>query len=175
MKMETMSNNVVGIMKQLVKNNAIVELLINNNNSLPLLMDANGLREKITDKIRDNTINPNSASAKIFPYPFNVEATTTDGAFIRVYYNDGEFNDNEVIAESQLHIDIVVARSMWLINDGKKSLVRPYEIMGRVIDQVGKRSVGSPIKIKFNGYQHLYVNDKFDAIRLYANYMSVET
>lgn len=175
LKMETMSKNVVGIMKQLAKNNALVELLINNDSKLPLLRDSKGLDAKITTKIRENITNPFSETAKIFPYPFNVEATVSDGCFIRVYYNDGEFNENEVIADSQLHIDIVVARSQWLINDGVNSLIRAYEIMGRVIDLVGKRSVGSPIKIKFDGYQHLYVNDKFDAIRLYANYMSVES
>jgi len=176
MKMESMSKNVVDIMFQLTKNNGLIELLTNNDGSLPLLRDGTALSVKIeSSDIRNKLITPNASESKIFPYPFDSEATDTDGSFIRVYYNDGEFNDNEVIAESQLHIDIIVAKSLWLINDGERSMIRPYEIMGRVMDMVGKRSLNSTIKLKFEGYQHLYINSKFDSIRLYANYMSVET
>lgn len=173
-KMEVMSKNIVGIINQLSRNKALVELLTNNNMSLPLLGNPDALDAKINQSIMDNIRNPFSQDAKIFPYPFNADATVEDGSFIRVYFNDGEFNENEVIAESSIHIDIVVARSLWLMNDGTESLIRPYEIMGRIISLIGKRSVGSPINIKFNGYQHLYVNDKFDAVRLYADYMSIE-
>lgn len=173
MKMETMSKNIVTLISQLAKNNALIELLINNDDSLPLLLDAVNLEAKITDKIRRDIISPRTDDAKILPYPFEVEATVTDGSFIRVYYNNGDFNENEVIAESQLHIDIIVARSLWLMDDGVKPLVRPYEIVSRVISMVGRNSV-SPVRVKFSGYQHLYINTKFDAIRLYADYMSVE-
>lgn len=166
MKMETMSKNVVAVMQELSKNEGLARLLVNN--------DPNPFTKAITfDKSR--LINPNAVECKIFPYPFETDATTVDNSFIRVYYNNGDFSDNEVIAESQLHIDIVVAKSLWLVNDGQRSLLRPYEIMGRVIDLVGKRSNNNTIKLKFEGYQHLYVNPKFDAIRLYSNYMSIET
>lgn len=164
-KMESMSKNIVDIMFQLIKNEGLVRLLVNNESS-PLAKDVTIDKKKL--------INPSSVESKILPYPFDVEATISDGAFIRVYYNDGNFNDNEVIAESQIHIDIICARSLWLINDNDKSLIRPYEIMGRVIDMIGKRSLNSTIKLKFEGYQHLYINTQFDAIRLYCNYMSVE-
>ena len=173
MKMETMSKNIVTVLEQLSKNNALIELLIDNNNELPLLLDGDALEKKITPIIKKNIINPTNPDAKILPYPFEAEATTKDGSFIRVYYNNGEFNDNEVICESQLNVDIIVARSLWLISDGNKSLVRPYEIMSRVISMIGRSSV-SPVRLKFSGYQHLYINTKFDAIRLYADYMTVE-
>jgi hypothetical protein len=150
-------------------------LLINNNNSLPLLRDGDKLSEKVTDTIRRNLINPTSPDGKIFPYPFDTDATEVDGSFIRVYYNDGEFDSSEVIAESQLHIDIVVAKSLWLINDGQRSMIRPYEIMGRVIDMIGGRGLSTTIKLDVKGYQHLYVNTKFDCIRIYCEYFSVET
>jgi hypothetical protein len=165
MKMESMSNNIVNIMFELSKNEGLARLLVNNVDN-PFETPVNNSTSLIT---------PNANESKIYPYPFDPEATVTDGSFIRVYYNDGEFSDNEAIAESQLHIDIIVAKSLWLINDGQKSLIRPYEIMGRVIDMVGKKSLNSTIKLKFEGYQHLAVNTKFDAIRLYSNYMSVES
>lgn len=169
-----MSKNIINCMKQLSKNNALVELLINNNNSLPLLLDGSGLQAKITDNVRNDLINPTSDTSKIHPYPFNPEATTTDGSFIRIYYNSGTLDDAEAISESQINIDIIVAKSMWLINDGQNSMIRPYEIMGRVIDMLGKNSINNTIRLSFEGYQHLYINTKFDCIRLYAEYMSVE-
>ena len=165
MKMETMSRNIVSICTELAKNEGIAMLLVNDVKT-PF----------------DTVLNPpvdksKLVLTKIFPYPFDLEATVEDGSFIRVYYNDGEFNSNEVIAESQLNIDIVVSMSLWLIRDdiSKKSLIRPYEIMGRVLDVIGRRSNNTTIKLNFDGYQHLYINPKFDAIRLYSNYMSIET
>ena len=174
MKMESMSKNIVKIMVELANNDGLARLLINNN-STPFA----------TSVDKSKIITTNADESKIFPYPFDVEAQTEDGSFIRVYYNNGEFNSNEVIAESQLHIDIICARSLWLINSGNptpqkpngdgESQIRPYEIMGRVVDMVGKRGLSKTIKLKFDGWQHLYINTKFDAIRLYGNYMSVES
>lgn len=167
MKMESMSSNIVNIMFELTKNEGLARLLVNDvsnpfDSTLPVID-------------RNKLIVPDSSISKIFPYPFDPEVTDEDGSFIRVYYNDGEFNSNETIAESQIHIDIIVSKSLWLVNDGERSLIRPYEIMGRVVDMVGRRGLSKTIKLKFDGWQHLYVNTKFDAIRLYGNYMSVES
>jgi hypothetical protein len=150
-------------MKELIKNDGLNKLLYNNakNPFDPTLPAVNG-----------NTL----LMTKIMPYPFDLEAQVEDGSFIRFYYNNGDFDGSEVIMESQLNIDIVVAKSLWLINDNnKQSLIRPYEIMTRIVDMLGKRSLNSTIRLEFEGWQHLSVNTKFDAIRLYANYFSVET
>jgi hypothetical protein len=167
MKLETMSKNIVNIMFTLAKNGMLGKLLIHD--------VSNPYDESLPFPKTNDLIKPDGSTAKIFPYPFDVEATELNGSFIRIYYNDGEFNSNEVIAESQLHIDIIVSKDLWLINNGRESLIRPYDIAGRVIDLVGRRSIGTNIKLNFKGYQHLYINTKFDAIRLHAEYMSVET
>jgi hypothetical protein len=160
-----MSKNIVNIMLQLSYSDGLVKLLVNNvdnpfSSSLPVINNS-------------QLINPDSIDARIFPYPFDPEAQIEDSSFIRVYYNNGEF-DGEIIAESQLHIDIIVAKSLWLINNEGRSLIRPYEIMGLVTDLLGTRSNNDTLKLKFTGWQHLAVNTKFDAIRLYSEYMSVE-
>lgn len=159
-KINNLSKDVINVMTTLSENEGLSQLLGNdipNPFSRPVPSTTKILMDKIT------------------PYPFDIEATVEDGSFIRVYYNQGEFNENEVIQEMSLHIDIVVAKNLWLINDGRRSLIRPYEIMDRVVDLVGFRSVASPIKLKFTGWQHLAVNRKFDAIRLYADYWNIET
>lgn len=167
MKLESMSKSVVDVVSALAKNEMLGRILTHD--------VSNPYDLSLEKPIAKDLMNPNSSKAKIFPYPFDPEATELDGSFIRVYYNSGDFNENEVIAESKMNIDIIVSKTLWLINDGKKSIVRPYDIAGRVIDLVGKRSIGNLPKLKFDGYSHLYVNTRYDCIRLYAEYMSIES
>ena len=166
MRAESMSKNIINIMQQLSKNEGLVRLLANN------ISEPFSKPPSIKPK---DLLNPKSQNSKILPLPFDMEATTDEGTFIRVYYNDGSLNENETISESQIHIDIICAKSLWLINDGNNSLIRPYEIMSRVMDVLGRRSTNNTIKLNFKDYQHLYINSKFDAIRLYCEYMAIET
>uniref|UniRef100_A0AB39C6Z9 Uncharacterized protein n=1 Tax=Bacillus phage KoopaTroopa TaxID=3234046 RepID=A0AB39C6Z9_9CAUD len=163
MRFDSLSKNVVNVMKALSNNQGLLQLLVNDveNPFDPNLPVING----------SNVINPKHALCRIKPYPFDVEATDTNGSFIRVYYNYGDLDESETISETTLHIDIVVAKELWLI---KGNMIRPYEIMARVIDMVGKRGVGTGIKLNINGFQHLAVNTKFDAIRITSEYMTVE-
>lgn len=166
-KLNNLSKNIVDIMNQLAKNEALARLLTHNVSN-PFDSNLPAINKK-------NLITPDSATSKIFPVPFDPDANIVDTSFIRVYYNKGDFDSSETIQEMALFIDIVVAKSLWLINDGKRSLIRPYEIMERVIDMVGKKSVGASTKVTFDGWQHLAVNTKFDAIRLYSSYWNVES
>lgn len=163
MRFDSLSKNVVNVMKTLSNNQGLLQLLVNDvdnpfDPNLPVINPA-------------NVINPKHQLCRIKPYPFDVEATETNGSFIRVYYNYGDLDESEVISETTLHIDIVVAKELWLI---KGEMIRPYEIMARVIDMVGKRAVGNGIKLKMSGFQHLAVNTKFDAVRITSEYMTVE-
>lgn len=166
-KITNLSKNILDIMAQLSKNKGLANLLTHS--------VSNPFDDSLPQIVGKRLIDPSSDCCCIFAHPFEAEATIDDASFIRVYYNQGSFNENETIQEMTLHIDIIVAKSLWLINDGTNSLIRPYEIMDRIVDQVGRNSVNSPIKIKFDGWQHLAVNTKYDAIRLYCDYFSVET
>jgi hypothetical protein len=167
MKIDTMSRNIVRILKLLSKNDMLVRLIANNQD--------NPLSHPVTLQTKD-LINPRADDAKFLPFPFDVEAQTEDGSFVRIYYNQGEFNEGETISEAQLNIDIIVAKSLWLIYDDtkKESLIRPYEIMERIVDLLGRKGIGD-IRLEIDGYQHLYINTKFDCIRLYCQYTSLET
>lgn len=167
MKLDSMSHSVVDVIKTL-SNSEMLRRLISHDvaNPYSTKLPAPPTAKEIST--------PTSGKAKIFPYPFDPEATTHDGSFIRVYYNTGEFNENEVIAESKMHIDIIVSKTLWLIDDGRSRKIRPYDIAGQVVDLIGRRGIATT-KLKFEGYNHLYINAKFDCIRLYAEYMSVES
>lgn len=166
MKLETMSKNIVNVMTTLSGNQMFAKLLYYNQKPYD---GAELSPAQITA-----LITPNDPNSKISPFPFDPDAVAKDGVFVRVYYNEADFTSNEVIAESVLHIDVICANSLWLINNGRESLIRPYDIAGRVIDLVGNRSIGTNVKLHFKGLQHLYVNSKYNCIRLYAEYMSVE-
>lgn len=164
-KLSIMSKSIVDIMKEIANNTGVARLLMNNTNT-----PYNEIPENIED-----IANINSKHAKIYPFPFNPDAEIKDGSFIRVYYNYGELDSSETISDLDIYIDIVVAKSLWLISDANKSLIRPYEILGRVIDTVGRRSGRNSIRIEVKGFQHLSVNNSFDAIRIYCKNMSVES
>lgn len=175
-KIDSLSKNIIRIMLSLKENDGLVKLLVNNS-STPFVGDIPSNRNFLID--------PKNPNSKISPCPFDPEAEIEASSFIRVYYNEGDFNENETIQEMQLHIDIIVAKSLWLINDGKvtnqypngdgESLIRPYEIMSRVIDTIGRRGISNATNyVKIDGWRHLSVNTKFDAIRLYSEYFSVE-
>jgi hypothetical protein len=160
MRMQQLSSHLVKVMKELIKNTALVQLV------------ANDTGTPFTTPVA----NPDSLlMTRIHPVPFDIQATTLDGSFLRIYYNQGTISGEEVVTETQIHIDIICSRNLWLINDNGNSLVRPYEIMDRVIDMLGKNSVNSSIRLEFDGFQHLYINEKFDCIRIYANHWEIET
>ncbi|UUV46967.1 tail completion protein [Bacillus phage vB_BanS-Thrax5] len=163
MKIDTLSNNVVRIMTAIAQNEGIRKMLLHN--------VSDPFQPNLPDTDYMNIINPAHQLCKIKPYPFDTDAQVEDGSFIRVYYAEGKFDQSETILESTFHIDIIVAKELWLIKGGK---IRPYELMDRIIDMIGARAVGTGIKLNIDGFQHLAVSTKFDAIRLYSDYMSVE-
>lgn len=152
-----MSQDLVGMMNALDKNLGIRTLIGND----------------VTDPFKVTA--PSSILlTRLHPYPFDIEATTLDGTFIRIYYNQGSLDEKMIITDAQVHIDIICSRNLWLIHDEiGRSSIRPYEIMSRVIDTLGLNGLTTPLS--FDGYQHLYINTKFDCIRLYANHFKIET
>ncbi len=170
LKLERMSKNIVGLLTSFNDNEGIMRLVYNDVSN-PLETELKIDKKKVR--------NPNSKESRIKPYPFDFDTTQTDGVSIRAYYNYGELNSNETVAESDLHIDIIVNKKLWLINSKVKgvpeSLVRPYEIMSRVVEVVGRSQPNTTKRFKVNGFQHLSINADYDALRLYLSYFSVET
>ncbi len=179
MRIEAMSNNIIKIMDALRYNDRLVSLLLINDsesnfdiNDRPEGFESN---ENNMRKKNQQIINQNSSFCRISPTPFDPNAQEKDKSMIRVYYNNVEY-DSELVSESHLHIDIIVAKSLWLAYDNqeKRSLIRPYEISGCIMDAIGRRSGNPVITINFQGGQHLAVNTMFDAFRLYSDYFKPE-
>lgn len=106
---------------------------------------------------------------KMWPMRFDEQIEIEDCSQLRVYYLNGDFANDMVVSEMNVVFDIIVAKSLWLINesDGSSS-VRPYSIANELIKQFRNKSVGTVGKLLFKNFRHIAVNNKFDGIRLVA-------
>lgn len=173
---ERMSTVIVSVMEALGTYEAINDLLLyedmtplDNDKSRPIYDG-----EKITgQQVFDEGLvyKQGSKYQRIFPYPFNPEAQESDSVFIRVYYAEGRNDSSGKIVQGRLHIDIVCSMDYWVINDNahKLPLIRPYAIMSRINERIGKNNtfgynLGNP-----SGFMHLAVNQRFESLRLYYN------
>lgn len=160
-KLELLSPNLVMILNQIISQKEIAKYL-NYSQKNPLsqpdiAMPATNLMFK-----------------SVFPFPFDNAVATTDCSQIRAYYPNGTFQSREIIADTRIVFDIIVAKSLWLVNDGT-ALIRPYEIMKHLIALFSDKSIGTVGRINFHRFVHLTVNDKFDALRIEATMMTIGT
>lgn len=149
---ELMSDNLTLILDELINNQTIVKYLSYN--------------EKNPLSKPDITLPAKSLIlSKVHPYPFDPTATTQDSCEIRVYYPHAQFDGSDTVTNTFIYIDIVCARSLWLVSDDKAA-IRPYMLASAIHRHFKDRSIGTIGKLRFNAFQHLAVNTKFDAIRL---------
>lgn len=160
-----MSNNIVDVMQAIAGNQGIRALLYVN--------DSQPLHPKHKDDIPKpfEIIAPDHDKRRISPVSFDMNAQVEDRSEIRVYYNVGRFDSSGKHVDYNMHIDIICAKNLWMISDPilNRSLIRPYEIMSRIFDEVGKQNranlkIGRPTQ-----FQMLSVNERFDALRIYYN------
>lgn len=171
-KMRYMSKNLINSMIALSQDEGLMKLLLNNQDNplsceLPKGFIGNG---KSNVKKFSKIIEQSSSYCRISPIPFSLDIKTEEGSFIKMYYQKGEFDNIEVVNNLSFNIDIIVAKKLWLIHDDltDEPLIRPYEIMDRVIDILGRNAIGNSYKLDITDFQHLAVNDKFDSIRIYC-------
>lgn len=161
LKINNISSNLVLIMQEIVNNQTLCKYL-NYNQSNPLTQ-------------ANLTLPANSLiMTKVFPYPFDVKTEQIDISQLRIYYPKGDFGSNQVIENTDIWFDIVVAKSkeLWLVNDGT-ALIRPYEIMKNIINHFDGKSVSTVGRLKFNRFYHVSVNEKFDCVRLVAEMFTI--
>lgn len=179
MRIGTLSKNIIQVMNALRYNDRLVSLILIDENDAEFTIDGRpeGFQSNPNNMDRKNLqiINQNSEFCRISPTPFNPDAVEEDKTMVRAYYNQGDF-EGEIISETALFIDVIVAKSRWLIYDKseKEQMIRPYEIITEIIETIGRKSGNPLITVNFTGWQHLAVNTKFDAIRLYSEYFKPE-
>lgn len=159
MQIELLSNNIIIVLKEILKHQNICKLLYYNN-STPLSQE-------------DLTLPANNLILKkIFPYPFDSEVVTEDCSQVRIWYPSGKFKGGGNININNIFIDIVVSKSLFLINIDGKEKIRPYEIMKEIL-QIFNSDISTLGKLHFIDFFHLFVNEKFDMLRLRADFILV--
>lgn len=151
-KLELLSPNLIIILNELIKNQNIVKYLYYNQKN-PL--SQSNLTLPATNLMFD----------KVFPYPFFIDVETEEGSQIRVYYPKGRIEDGRVIEDTMVYVDILVAKTLWLVNDGEAK-IRPYEMMKEIINHFYRKPIGTLGSLTFDEFTHLTVNDKFSGVRL---------
>ena len=163
--LHNMSNNIVDIMSALAQNTGIRTLLY--------IDEEEPFHDKYEDMVPtpQEILSTKSDKRRIYPVSFNMNAQVDARTEIRVYYNIGRWDKSGKHIDYNMHIDIICAKDLWLIRDliKGKSLIRPYEIMSRIIDSTGRHNInglnlGRPVQ-----FQMLSVNESFDALRIYYN------
>lgn len=156
-KLSLLSPNLVLILQQILSNQNICKYLVYN--------DINPLANP-------NITNPQGMLMKyVYPTPFDPNSTqNADTSSIRVFYLHGDLKKEYPVGENlKLLFDIVVAKTHWLINDGKTSKVRPLEIMSELVNTLDNKVIGTVGKLHFLNFGYMAVNNQFDAYRLVAD------
>lgn len=158
MKLDLLSDSLVLVLTELLKNDNLCKL-VKYDSQTPL--EENGLDHELSDLL----------FSRIFPFPFNSEIVLEDCSRIHVWFPNGYFDDSGAININDLFFDVVIARSLFLINIDGKPKIRPYEITREIIKTFENKSVGTLGKLHFENFIHLMANDKFDVIRLKTDNM----
>jgi len=153
-KFELLSQNLLLLLNELKKNaNFVKYIFYNDENPLlnPIVQNPSVLTE----------------SGLLAPSPFNT--AIADCSQVRVYYLDIDIDKN--VDDCVLIFDVVVAKKLWLINNGKPA-VRPYAIAQEIINTLQGKSIQTVGTLDFQRMKHMWVNEQFDAVRLYARMIS---
>lgn len=160
-KLQLLSPNLVMMLQEVLKDEEIVKYL-NYNDKTPL--------SKPSPTLPANDLMLN----KVFPFPFDVNVTTEEGSQVRIYFPKGFFKSKEIVTDTVVVFDIVVAKSLWLVNDGDPK-IRPYEIMKNIVNLFSDKNIGTIGRLNFDNFTHLLINEKFSGIRLYAEMTTFNT
>jgi len=139
--------------------------------------------EKICKMVNYNVKNPFSEPSfkhsdlmlkKIFPFPFNLSVDIDEGTQVRVYYSDVLFKNNQVIEDTRIIFDVICSKSVdiWTINDGEMK-IRPYEIIKEIVNQFNNKSIKTLGEVRFKTTKQVYINDRFDSVRLFADIYTI--
>lgn len=104
---------------------------------------------------------------KIFPYEYNPNITMEDCTQLRIYYPSGRII-NKAIEDVVVVFDIIVAKTLWLVNDGKP-LLRPYELLKLIYNEYQNKSISTVGVLSFRGWNYINYNDKFNGIRFFSS------
>lgn len=161
MDLTRMSSNLIDIIEEVLKNQELVNL-IGYNGNFPILPP--------NVPVVPKDIAPKGSKERIFPYPFNVDYKADVRTQLHIYYPSFRFKNNGHANEIILIFDVVVHKSIWLMQDNNKKVIRPYQICKQIVDTFKDKKVGQLGEIHFVDGSHTLINSDFEGVRLVAKF-----
>ncbi len=159
MKFELLSDNTILIIDEILKNQRLLKL-INYGGSTPINQD-------------DIAVPNNLVLSKIFPTPFFESVQEIESAQLRVFFNAGHIQNRKILGSSVV-FQVVVPNDWWLIRkEDNKQAIRPYEILGEIVNQFEDKSIQTVGVLRFINFRYGYVNEHVTAYELVADMMTL--
>lgn len=156
MNFEKLSENIITIIGEVLKDKKLINY-IGWNGDNPSQQSIDPL-----------AIAPKGASERIFPYPFDVNFKEDIRTELHIYYPNLKFESNGHAGRTVVLFDIVVHKSVWLLTDNGKKIIRPYEIANLILNIFKDKNIKNLGKLHFVEADHTVVNEEFEGFRLIA-------
>lgn len=156
MNFNRLSSNIITIIGEVLKNQELVNCIGWNSD------------EPSKQQINPSEIAPRGKSERIFPYPFDVSFKDDIRTQLHIYYPNLTFESNGHAGRAVILFDIVVHKSIWLMTDDQKKVIRPYEIARLILDTFKDKNVEGLGEIHFVSADHTVINEQFEGFRIIA-------
>lgn len=151
MKLQTLSDDLVGMMGGLLDNQALGKLLF--------YTVSNPLNQPNLNLV---DLAPFGAFERILPHPFDIEYNADIRSQLHIYFPRLAFVNNEIVENALVFFDIVCHKSIWTFrDDNNRKKIRPIEVARHIIYEM--KDVCSFIEMT-----HLDVNTDYQCLRLEA-------
>lgn len=160
MEFGLLSRNTMLLIDEIIKNNRLMKLIDNNDNTPinhPNVEDPSRL---IMDKI--------------IPAPVTTEVPAVQEVNLRVFFPGGNIK-NRVVLDSDIIFQVVMHKDLWAIGDkdeGRK-LLRPYEIMTEIVKTFEDKSIGTLGVIKFKNFRYFQLDKDYGFYNLEAQMVTL--
>lgn len=157
-----LSSNLIDIINQILSNQNLVNYIGYNSNNPSLLTG--------TQKVNPATIAPNAQGQRLFAYPFDKEYKADVRTEVHIYYPNIDIVNNGQVSQTIVNFDIVVHKSIWMLLDDGKKIIRPYQIAKFIYDSFHDKKVGKLGNIHFINASHTIINSEYEGLRLTATF-----
>lgn len=158
MDFERLSSNIVVAIDQVLKNQNLVNYIGWNGNDPSL------------QSVVPSSIAPKATNERIFPYPFDTSYKEDVRTQLHIYYPSLVFQNNGKASQVVMLFDIVVHKSIWLLTDNGKKVIRPYQIAKYIVDTFKDKRIDGLGEIHFLQGSHTVINEQFEGFRLVARF-----
>jgi hypothetical protein len=152
-----LSNNIITIINEMLKNQILVNYIGHDGDNPE------------SQNIQPKSIAPKGSNERILPYPFDTNFKGTVRSQVHIYYPNLSFENNGYANKTVVFFDVMVHKNIWLVTDNNRKLIRPYQIVGHIIETFKDKHINNLGKLHFLEGNHVVANEEFEGFRLIAS------